>query len=653
MVAHQSIYITTPIYYVNDAPHLGHAYTTVLADTFARYHRSRGRAVFFLTGTDEHGQKIEEVARAAATTPLAHADRVVERFRDTWKRLLIANDDFIRTTEPRHKAVVERFWQRLVDRGDIYLSSYEGWYCVACEDFSPESQVVDGMCPIHQRSLSRIEEPSYFFRMSRYERTLIEHIESHPAFIQPESRRNEVLAFVKGGLRDLSISRTSFSWGIPVPGDPAHVIYVWVDALVNYLSALGGTEGPNADTFWPHAVHLVGKDIVRFHCVYWPTLLMAAGVPLPKTVLAHGWWTVRGKKISKSMPATRVDPNLLAEDLSPDALRYFLLREVPLGLDGDFSYEALLSRTNSELGNDLGNLVNRTLTLAHRFLAGRVPSPGHPSELAAIAVAARDQAAAALEAYHPSRALDAIFELVRAANRYVDHTAPWTMAKDPDRAALLPTTLYELLETIGWLGRLLVPFMPAKGAAMLAQLGVDVLAESTLPAWPDRWGELPAGQSLGTPAPLFPKIDAAKSAELLNRWVAPELREDSSAPTGGAPSAAPPKADAAASLTFDEVQRLDLRTGRIEHAERIAGSTRLLRLEVDLGEGRRRQIVSGIAETYAPEQLLGRTVVVVANLAPANIRGTLSEGMLLAAGEAAVEALATVDGPVAPGTRVR
>jgi methionyl-tRNA synthetase len=386
-----SFYVTTPIYYVNDAPHLGHAYTTIAADALARFHRMRpGTDTRFLTGTDEHGLKIEQAAQARGLSPQALADEVVERFRATWKNHDVSNDDFIRTTQPRHKAVVAELWQKMAAAGDIYLGAYEGWYCVSCEAYYPEGQLEgDKLCPTHKTPATWLSEPTYFFRLERYQQRLLEHIELHPGFIQPEAYRNEVVSFVKSGLRDLSVSRTTFQWGIPVPGDPAHVIYVWIDALTNYYSALAETESgeDRRKRHWRsddgnQIVHLIGKDILKFHAVYWPCMLMSAGLPLPTTILSHGWWTVRGEKISKSMPATRVDPNQLAADLGADALRYFVLREVPLGLDGDFSYEALLTRYNSDLANDLGNLVARSLTMATKLTDGKVPAVDRDALLA-------------------------------------------------------------------------------------------------------------------------------------------------------------------------------------------------------------------------------------------------------------------------------
>ncbi len=524
-------YITTPIYYVNDVPHLGHAYTTIAADALARFHRSRGDDTYFLTGTDEHGQKIEEAATSRGKTPQGLADEVVERFRATWDTLSIRHDDFIRTTEDRHKRVVADMWRRIEAAGDIYLGRYDGWYCVSCEAYYAEGALEDDQsCPVHKRPAKWVSEPSYYFRMSRFQDALLDHFDKHPEFVQPESYRNEILSFIRSGLRDLSVSRTTFHWGVEVPGDREHVVYVWIDALTNYISALGGPGGAHYERYWPATCHLIGKDILRFHAVYWPCMLMSAGLPLPETIVAHGWWTVRGEKISKSMPATRVDPNLIASDIGADALRYFLLREVPLGLDGDFTYEALLGRYNADLANDLGNLLSRTLSMTVKFFGGEVPSArpeladAEPhAGLRRVAVDAVREAAEAMGAYAPSRALEAIWRLVRETNRYVDTAQPWKLAKDPERRAELEHTTHAYLEALFWSARMVAPAMPNKATEILAQLGLgDESIARAMASWPDveRAGrDLEAGLVVKKPAPLFPRIDDERAAELLDRWV--------------------------------------------------------------------------------------------------------------------------------------
>jgi methionyl-tRNA synthetase len=647
-----AFYITTPIYYVNDVPHLGTTYTTIVADTLARYHRSRGQATYFLTGTDEHGEKIEEAAQAHGTTPQAWADGVVGRFHEMWKTVLVTNDDFIRTTEPRHEKVVIEMWRRMEAAGDIYLGAYEGLYCVGCEAFYTEKDLDPGnVCKVHPNAgpVSTVKEPSYFFRMSKYGQKLLDHIASHPEFIQPEYRRNEVISFVRGGLEDLSISRTSFKWGIPVPGDPDHVIYVWIDALTNYVSALGGPGAPKYETFWRDCVHLIGKDILRFHAVYWPCMLMSAGLPLPKTVFAHGWWTVDGKKISKSDPSTRVDPAMVAGDIGPDALRYFMLREMVLGQDGDFSRQALFQRFNSDLANDLGNLVNRTLSMVDKYVGGVIPpahvehdAAGPHAEIAALANRSRAEAERLLDGFAPSRALEAIWEFIRGANRYVDAAAAWTLAKDPARKAELEHVLHTFLECALWAARLVYPAMPAKAAEIVAQLGLD---PEVAARWPGEWNrDLPAGGTIRKGAPLWPRLDDKRQAELLAKWTPATAATPTPTPTS-----APTK-----TIDYADFQKLDLRVVTVVAAERVPKADKLLKLTVDLGNGGPpRQVVAGIAESYDPAQLVGRQVIFLANLAPRPIRGIESQGMILAAGEERVVALSALDRSVPNGTKVR
>jgi methionyl-tRNA synthetase len=631
-----SFYITTPIYYVNDVPHLGHAYTTIVADALARYHRGRGEAVWFLTGTDEHGQKIEEAAGQRRLQPLELANRVVARFRETWTALEVAHDDFIRTTEERHQRVVVDLWRRMKERGDLRLGEYEDWYCVACEAFYTEGQLQDGRCPVHERAPTRIKEPSYFFALSRYQEPLLRHFQDHPDFVLPENRRNEVVSFIRSGLRDLSVSRTTFRWGIPVPEDPAHVIYVWIDALANYVSALGGPDGDLYRKFWP-AVHLIGKDILRFHAVYWPAMLMSAGLPLPRHIFAHGWWNVSGKKISKSLPATRVSPTAITDEVGADALRYFLLREVPLGLDGDFSYEGLIARINADLANDLGNLVNRSLAMVADYAGGRVPDPeetGGPLEGVAADAAAR--AARAWEDLAPSRALEAVFELVRAANKHIVENEPWVLHKDPARHGRLRTVLYQVLEALRWIAEMIDPAMP--GAARRLREGLGLGAD-VAPRWPASWGTLAAGLETKRIGPLFPRIDRDREQALLAKWI---------------PAEAPPAPETTTSneIAIEEFRRLDLRVAQVLSAEPVKGADRLLKLTVDIGS-EKREVVAGIAARYRPEQLVGRRVVFLANLKPTRIRGVRSEGMILAAGEAEVLALTALDADVPPGTKIR
>ncbi len=506
----KKFYITTPIYYVNDVPHIGHAYTTLACDVLARYKKARGYDVFFLTGTDEHGQKVEKAALANSETPIELADRVMQRFAALWEKLNINNTDFIRTTQQRHKEGVQKIFSKIEATGDIYLGSYEDWYCTPCETFWTETNLIDGCCPDCGRPTDKLKEESYFFRMSKYQQQLLDHIENNPEFIQPRSRRNEVLSFIREGLRDLSISRTSFSWGIPVPNNDKHVVYVWFDALNNYITALGypdDKEGKFAE-FWPASVHVIGKDILRFHTVYWPTFLMAAGLPLPEKVFAHGWWTVEGKKMSKSMQNV-VEPNMLVDKYGVDPIRYFLLREVPFGLDGDFSQSSLVHRINSDLANDLGNLVSRTTAMLSKYFDGVLPEPcdatefdqnfinQFPKKMEIIDKQMNDLAF--------NKSLVSIWELIRSANKYIDDTAPWALAKDADKKEQLGGVMYNLLEAIRLVGLLVGPFMPDTATQILNILGED--GQNLSLNDQDQWGGLKAGVTIEKAAPMFPRIE--------------------------------------------------------------------------------------------------------------------------------------------------
>jgi len=620
-------YITTPIYYVSDVPHIGHAYTTIVCDTLARYHRLRGQSVRFLTGTDEHGQKIARMAEAAKVTPRQYADKFADAYRATWKALEISNDDFIRTTDPDHEATVQEMWRAMEKNGTIYEGEYEGWYCVPCERFYTEKELLQpgNLCPDHKRPVELVKEKSFYFRLSQYTQPLLELYEKHPEFVQPANRRNEVVAFVREGLRDMSISRTTFAWGVPVPGHPKHVIYVWLDALCNYYSATRRSD--EAKPFWDdpssQIVHMVGKDIIRFHAVFWPAFLMAAGWPLPSTIFAHGWWTIDGEKMSKTL-GNVVDPLKLASDVGVDAFRYHVLREIPLGPDGDFNHEAFIGRYNAELANDLGNLVNRTLGMVHKY--GIVPASSATDPFG-VADAMSDYARA-LDEFQPSKALEAVWELVRGANTYIDQKAPWK--PESPRAEILGN----VLELCRVLSHLLEPFMPERSLAMRAQLGLGD-EKTAWPAWQAR-------SFSPTPAtPLFPRIDDDRKKELLERW----------RPKRVAAEAAESQADDGR-ISVDEFGKVDLRVAKIVSAEPVPKAKKLLKLVVDLGE-ERRQVVAGIAEAYAPETLVGKKVIFVANLKPATIRGVESQGMILAAGGADILGLSAIDQDVPPGTKVR
>lgn len=633
----KTFYVTTPIYYVNDVPHIGHVYTTVASDVLARYRRLMGDEVFFLTGTDEHGQKIEKAAQQGGETPQELADRVVLRFKDLWAKVNISHNDFIRTTEARHKGVVHRLFLRIHEQGDIYKGEYEDWYCVHCETFLTELQLVDDRCPNCARPVERLKEESYFFRMSKYQDRLLEHIKSHPDFIQPEGRRNEVISFIEGGLKDLSISRTGLKWGIPIPTDERHVIYVWFDALANYLTALGYPDAPSFEKFWPADVHLVGKDILRFHAVYWPAFLLAAGLALPKKVFAHGWWTVEGEKMSKSK-GNVVNPVEVLEEVGADAFRYFLLREVPFGLDGDYSQKALVNRYNNDLANDLGNLLSRTLKMIQQYADGRIPTPsGHAGGPQEVAQRLPERMEAAMRDLAFHRALGEVWQLVERANQYIEQSAPWNLAKDPSQKERLSSVLYNAAEALRLLSLHLYPFMPETARTMARQLGLDPdrLFEPGTLAGSTQWGKLGPGLPVSKAKALFPRMEPKGG-----RGRKPSGdREESEGP--GKPR-----------IGIEAFAQLDLRAGKILSAEPIPGSNKLLKLMVDIGT-ERRQVVAGIAAKYKPEDIIGRKVIVVANLKPARLKGVESQGMILAAGDREVEALATFLEDIRPGTVIK
>ncbi len=651
MSERRAFYLTTPIYYVNDEPHIGHAYTTIVADVVARYHRATGHDVRFVTGTDEHGQKIERAARSQGILPIELADRVVERYHDLWKKLHISHDDFIRTTERRHRAGVERIIERMRAADDVYPGSYEGMYCSGCEAFFPESQIEGGRCPEQGHPVERVSEASYFFRLSRYQQPLLDYYRDHPGFVRPESRFNEVKAFVAAGLKDLSITRTSISWGIPFPGAPGHVVYVWVDALTNYLSALGygGAVASDLLGYWPAQLHLVGKDILRFHAVYWPAMLLSAGEPLPECIFAHGWWLRNETKMSKSL-GNVVSPWPLIDAVGADGLRYFLLREMTFGMDGSYSDEQMLDRYNGDLANDLGNISSRLLALIATGLDGRLPpATGRPEEheLAPAAQRAFRAFRDAFDAYDFSGGLAAIWSLGAAINRYLVEHQPWTLTGRPDQAALQQAILRGAAEALLQIAAMAAPVMPVTCEEIAARLGARL--PDDLVAF--RWGLLPASGTVRRGEPLFPRID--KTA-----YFQEGARVDDAKPAPKAtPEATPPErvseSEAQGTLLgIDEFLKVDLRVARVISAERIEGANKLLKLRLDLG-GEERQIVAGIALAYEPEALVGKRIVVVANLKPAKLRGVASQGMLLAADMGGRPVVATFEEDVPPGTRVR
>lgn len=676
-------YITTPIYYVNDVPHIGHAYTTIAADVMARFKRLQGYDVFFLTGTDEHGQKIERKAQSMGRQPKEYVDAIAAKFAKLWNELDITYDRFIRTTDADHEKTVQYIFNRLYEQGDIYKGEYAGWYCTPDETFWLESQLVDGKCPECGRPVEWVKEESYFFRLSKYAEPLLKHIEANPDFILPESRRREMVRFIEQGLEDLCVSRTTFSWGIPVPFDPKHVVYVWFDALINYVTGVGypGHDPEKFAKYWPADVHLIGKEITRFHTIIWPAVLMALGLPLPKTVFAHGWWTVEGQKMSKSL-GNVIDPADYAKEFGVDSLRYFLLREVPFGLDGDFSRSAFVYRLNSELANDYGNLLSRATAMINKFLGGRVPEPGDAEpidlELKELHARVMREYARFMDRLEFSSALTALFTLIGRANKYIDEVAPWDLAKNPATRSRLGTVMYNLVEVLRTATIAISPFMPEIPAKVWSQLGFDGRPEDA--GWQAAltWGLTPAGLEVRRGDPVFPRIDV-KAA--LAKQDGAEAGRGAGQAAGGsfAPAADGKKADATSKgsaageasapgpsggragaadgeglISIEDFAKVQLKVARVLTAEKVQGSDKLLRLEVDLG-GESRQIVAGIAKYYDPEALVGKSIVVVANLKPAKLRGIVSEGMLLAASTADGGRLAvlTVDREIESGSRIR
>jgi methionyl-tRNA synthetase len=650
----RKFYITTPIYYVNARPHIGHAYTTLACDTIARRQRMLGAETFFLTGTDEHGQKIERAAQAAGKTPQQYADEISAEFRQLWKRMGISNDDFIRTTEERHKKRVQALFRKLRDDGYIYKGTYTGQYCVSCEAYVDGAQPGDP-CPTCGRVTETVKEENYFFKLSEFQDRLLA-LYANPEFIRPEARRNEVISFVKSGLRDQSISRSTFSWGIPVPDDPKHVIYVWFDALANYLTAIGyGSSHAGAQEafkkFWPADVQMIGKEIVRFHCVYWPAFLMAAGLPLPKTIVAHGWLLFEESKMSKSR-GNIVRTETILDVLGADALRYFLLREVVFGQDGSFSFDALVQRYNSDLANGLGNLASRTLTMINRYFKGEVPYPSHgasktPADDAIAEVARRTirEFGVLFDQFQFSRALEATWALVAAVDKYIVENEPWALGEkqDEDSRSRLATVLYTAAEALRIVTALAHPVIPDATAKIWMQMGLGDIKKLALSDL--AWGQLPLGTKLGEVQPVFPRAD--KSA--IERMQKME-EEQRVTPVADAPAAAPAQTSTAQALpvvtvptavptivsaasekiSIDDFAKIELRVGLVKVAERVPKADKLLRLEIDIGT-EVRQVLAGIAEAYAPEALIGRKVVIVANLAPRKLRGMESNGMIVAA----------------------
>lgn len=646
-------YVTTPIYYVNSRPHLGHLFTTTVADTITRYKRQRGVETFFLTGTDEHGQNIERAAEKAGIPVKEHVDRIVAEFQEMFPQFNLRFDHWIRTTDPYHKQGVSELWRRVRDNGFIYKANYEGWYCVGCNGFLSEDETIPGkddipVCKTHERPLERLAEESYFFRLSALQDRLLEYYENHPDFIRPESRRNEVLSFVRGGLNDLSVSRVSVKWGIPVPDDPGHTMYVWFDALTNYITAIGyGNDERGGETnfrrLWPADLQLVGKDILRFHAIYWPAFLLAAGLEPPRTVFAHGFWLSGGRKMSKTL-GNVIDLGVLRRHFSADSVRYFCLREMVFGHDGDFTYEALIERVNADLADGLGNLSSRTLTMIHRFRGGVVPTPGGEITPATLEEAISVQRVVEqskidfereFDDYNFSRAIEAAQGAIARVDKFISDLKPWNLAKDPAREADLDLVLATAVRTLRQLTVLLAPVLPESTGAIWEQLGEAGDPASFAPA-SLAWQES-KGLRVGEVKPIFPKLD--------RKIVMDEIKKEEAERTAtegenAAPTEAPKEAPVAganepvpgvAYINIEDFTKVELRAGEIKTAERIPKADKLLRMTIDLGEPEPRQILAGIAQYYDPEKLIGRKVIIVANLAPRKLRGFESQGMVLAA----------------------
>lgn len=647
----KTFYITTPIYYPSGKLHIGHAYSTIAGDAIARYKRMRGYDVMYLTGTDEHGQKIQKKAKENNQSPQEYVDDIVGSIQELWKKLKITNDDFIRTTEERHKTIVQKIFQQLQDQGDIYLDEYEGWYCTSCESFFTERQLENGNCPDCGGPVHKVKEESYFFKMSKYADRLIKYYEEHPHFIQPESRKNEMLNnFLKPGLEDLAVSRTTFDWGIKVPSNHEHVIYVWIDALTNYITALGyGTDNDEKfKKYWPADVHLMSKEIVRFHTIYWPIMLMALDLPLPKKVFAHGWILMKDGKMSKSK-GNVVDPVSLTDRYGLDALRYYLLREVPFGSDGVFTPEGFVERTNYDLANDFGNLLNRTVAMITQYFDGEVQQyqaseTSVDSELETMVKETVASVEDAMENMQFSVALASIWKLISRTNKYIDETEPWKLAKDEGQKERLGNVLAHLADTLRVIAILLQPFLTEAPKEVFKQLGIN---DEAMKQWDSIYelGAIKAGTKVEKGKPIFPRLDVKEEVETIKNMMQK---------TGGSEDEDSEQEESAKSeIAFDDFMKIDLRVAEVLKAEKMKNADKLLRLQLDIGS-EKRQVISGIAKYYEPEELVGRKVICVTNLKPVKLRGEMSEGMVLSGeDEDGNLSLATVDQSLPNGSVVK